>query len=368
MRRKPLPGDPLPRELWCEVFARLPVKALLKIRCVCKAWCSVIDDPVFVSMHLTRYKNNRDCTHLLSAEGTYWGEVQWMIRSSDKFRKTMELDEKFDYNVRGYVNGVVLLICSSYGRDWRDKAIILWNPSIRKCFKLPLSPFAGEGVFRAGIGFDSLRYDYKVVVIFYPSLLTGNEVSPLVDVYSLRSDCWRRTTRSAPSLCCYGCQVFLEGSIHWLGSKLSNDSSSRSGIISFDVSSDVFNCIKLPDGVRYCHVEEISRTLIVLDGCLALLESFANPGCIWVMTEYGVAESWTKKFTINFWLYKSLYLKESGELLFRGKDKGVKSYNIRSQQMKYLSKTCRKVIYFVGAYMESLALHRGADGQLLKSR
>jgi len=47
-------------ELVTEVLVRLPVKSLVRFRCVCKAWCSRITSPDFASLHLDRYQNHDD--------------------------------------------------------------------------------------------------------------------------------------------------------------------------------------------------------------------------------------------------------------------------------------------------------------------
>ncbi|XP_042515312.1 F-box protein CPR1-like [Macadamia integrifolia] len=44
----------LPEDLIIDILSRLPVKSLLRFRCVSKPWCTLITDPSFIKMHLNR--------------------------------------------------------------------------------------------------------------------------------------------------------------------------------------------------------------------------------------------------------------------------------------------------------------------------
>ena len=50
----------LPDDIVLNILSRLPVKSLLRFRCVCKTWDSSITTPNFISTHLN---NNKDHDH-----------------------------------------------------------------------------------------------------------------------------------------------------------------------------------------------------------------------------------------------------------------------------------------------------------------
>ena len=49
LRRRTKHDDDLPDEIVLDIFARLPVKSLLRFRCVCKPWYSSIANPRFIT-------------------------------------------------------------------------------------------------------------------------------------------------------------------------------------------------------------------------------------------------------------------------------------------------------------------------------
>ena len=44
-----------PEDVLMDIFARLPVKSLLQFRCVCKSWCNLMKDPIFVTKHVNQF-------------------------------------------------------------------------------------------------------------------------------------------------------------------------------------------------------------------------------------------------------------------------------------------------------------------------
>src|ERR1044072_3199964 len=45
------PPSPLPEELIVEILLRVPARSLLRFRCVCKSWKTLISNPQFVKDH-----------------------------------------------------------------------------------------------------------------------------------------------------------------------------------------------------------------------------------------------------------------------------------------------------------------------------
>ncbi|XP_026383646.1 F-box/kelch-repeat protein At3g06240-like [Papaver somniferum] len=142
-----------------------------------------------------------------------------------------------------------------------------------------------------GFGYNYNIDDYKVFKIVDVSGETT------VEVYTLGLDSWKSiltipyrfdANRTAG--------VLVNGSLHWLGE--TGDEDIFNTIISLDISNDGFEEVKLPketleDGHLFGNVE-------LLEGCLCVLSYIYKVRYeVWVMRDYGVQESWTKRYVIS---------------------------------------------------------------------
>ncbi|KAA8526246.1 hypothetical protein F0562_008551 [Nyssa sinensis] len=176
--------------------------------------------------------------------------------------------------------------------------ILLWNPATRVFKDLPASPIARPESLPIkvvlGFGFDRNANDYKLLrVVYY-----GYPVSQ-VEVYSLSTNSWKEIKTDMRFLIFESSgSVFLKGGFHWTAVGF-QELNGREVIVSFDMVDEVFRYIMLPtfrlsddDGDRFrWHV-------VVFKECLGVVVcSKKGPNKkfdIWVMNEYGVAESWVK--------------------------------------------------------------------------
>ncbi|KAK2967842.1 hypothetical protein RJ640_001784 [Escallonia rubra] len=128
-----------------------------------------------------------------------------------------------------------------------------------------------------------------------------------------------------------------ESVLSFFNDKISDDEDhGGESMLSFHISTEVFQQIQLPNVCAFPDGNE--RAFLVLNESIALL--LFNPSeqmyfDIWLMTEYGIAESWKKQFTIGplvqveqpllFWKHELLLEKANGQLV---------SYNLKSQTLK----------------------------------
>ncbi|XP_021774603.1 F-box/kelch-repeat protein At3g06240-like [Chenopodium quinoa] len=184
------------------------------------------------------------------------------------------------YRIVGSCNGVICLSCNSSATNY---IIYLWNPSIRKCIHVP-DP--------------NVMYKTHGRVIYIHRIGLFEEVPVLVEVYSVSAGSWRYIENSSPKHLLQmqqSTQCFFKGAIHWMGYNRLNRG--LSAIVTFDVVDESFGEVKLPaslEGSKSSFRKLITR---VCWDMIALIQ--VNSGCcqIWVMKEYGVADSWTKMFT-----------------------------------------------------------------------
>ncbi|KAF2293509.1 hypothetical protein GH714_002342 [Hevea brasiliensis] len=229
-------SDRLSQKLLTEILSRLPVKSLLKCRCVSKSWYSLITNPSFIAHHLekTAPRNSGLLIFRYSTTAeldTESDNVRYFLYSDEGFPENPveELDCPFKgvkrfVNIVGSCNGVFCLSDNVGGINTYRAA--LWNPSVRKIVKIhfPKVNYTSKGPFihSLGFGFDSTTDDYKLVRVVYlkDSTLNYNEFPPLVEIYSLRSRGWRKVDNNLKYVMREGStSAFLNGACHWVATK-----------------------------------------------------------------------------------------------------------------------------------------------------
>ena len=173
----------LPLHIIENILLRLPVKSLIRFRCVCKAWRTLISHPHFVRSHL-RLPQTQARTRFCIIDYSERGDNHSMVvRASTKDSEAFSDNDggslAFDYlfDIGKFKHEVVLLdscdglLCIA---DLANK-IVLWNPSTRQCNRLPPNPNVVDFVACHGFGYDSFADDYKVVVVSMldPNIETG---------------------------------------------------------------------------------------------------------------------------------------------------------------------------------------------------
>ncbi|BFG21456.1 hypothetical protein CerSpe_077300 [Prunus speciosa] len=271
----------IPHEILLDIIAKLPVKSLLKFRCVCKSWHALISSPSFISAHLERTAMKSGCDYLL----THSGNPDCLsVFCPETYAKCLELDlprhkSGSPFYIYGSCNG---LLCIS---DYIKESTYLWNPSIRKFKRLPrgLNPRKYRYSVALGFGLDVGGNDYKVVRI--GGLLHG----VCVEVYSLRLDSWRIINAVPPvtkKLSVFWSEkwAYLNGVVYWIVKEYYPDCKY---IISFDMENEVFQRIMLPE--RLLTVTD-SISIRVLEKSLSLFHhrQERDRGChyyydIWVL-------------------------------------------------------------------------------------
>ncbi|CAL5391037.1 unnamed protein product [Camellia sinensis] len=374
-------SDYIPDEVLIEILARLPVKSLLQFRSVCKSWNSLIANPSFITAHLNRTKSNTTLPQLLIIKYTsHIQNQEHCISCSDDQTfcdEFVDLENPFhrsgkSFKIVGSCNG--LLCLSDYDGSG---CALLWNPSIRRFLTLPESGYSISDSnlrFVFGFGFDHRCNDYKVLKIGYLNdFKTGGSVLCKVELYTLSTHSWRPVcvvdfkfeffinTSSA----------FVNGAVHWVAFDPAKKRGSAILIVAFDMGNEVFREISLPNYQTNGRLHT-STAVAVLGESLAVIdfESDLVPTdliCnfhIWVMEEYGVIESWTKRYTVigQHIFSNVLGFRRNGDVLIiqGGLPGELVSYDPQSHQIKYHGVYGNS--FYLYTYIESLVALDAADG------
>ncbi|XP_058214312.1 F-box/kelch-repeat protein At3g06240-like [Rhododendron vialii] len=280
---RPLPY--LPLETIAEILSRVPVKPLLRFRCVSKSWRCLISDPKFAKAHLSLASASTDYTHhrlLLITSGGPNPYIKSCSVSSIMHEQsdTTAVDHDYPFEkprkrvwigFNGSCNGLVCIMVPGY-------IMYLWNPATRKSMELPLIKMRNN-VFShtCGIGYDDSIDDYKVVVIL--SAHVDRAIQKRVEVYTLRTDSWRRIRDCPHSLEWTDSGIFVSGALHW------TSWDSNWIIVSLDLAKETYGEVLQPDYDRDCCLDYV---LGVLSGCLCVLSQYADCADVWVMKDYGI--------------------------------------------------------------------------------
>ncbi|CAK9158914.1 unnamed protein product [Ilex paraguariensis] len=365
-------SDYLPHEIIIEILTKLPVKSILRCILVCKAWHSLITSPNFIVTHLNRTILNSKIDHptlfIRHYDKNDHNEHYTLHREDETFGVSFsELEFPFKSPI-GYfriVGGCNGLICLSDDLFGDMETIILWNPSIRKSVTLPKpSKPKSPHMFVLGFGVDPMTQDFKVVrIVYYKGFFNGYEAPPDVEIYTLSTGSWRSINSAAPSYCMVEfmwSQALVNGVVHWIANNRRFEFRFRSLIVSFDLGEEVFDEIVLPDALA----GEIATNLSisVFRESLAVIEYDKEIGtmscCVWVMKEYGVAESWTRLFNIDLegTLEKIIGFRKNGEVLLSPRSCKLVAYDPKTGLIKDLEILGNTRSFHVDTYMETLVL------------
>lgn len=319
--QRPVPD--LPQELIADILSRLPVKSILRFRCVSKSWLCLISSPHFIKSHLTiSTKVNNQARHgLLLAPIDAPTELYTcslysvLYQRSPVNAESVQLPLQSKYPRLSFVGCCNGLVCISEG----SRDLILFNPSTRKSKILPNSGI-DAGKFKHmtyGFGYDEIPDDYKVVAIGY-FCPYGMACQTIVKVYSLRTNSWKNIQGYEGGFISSCSGVFVNGALHWL--VVSEDGSSFSSqIVSLNLATETYGEILLPDYEK----GNVALTPGVLEGNLCVFYNYYEVKFdVWVMKEYGLKESWNKlagiPYSVNFKGRASpLFVSEAGEILLK---------------------------------------------------
>jgi len=291
----------LPLELAREILLRLPVRSVLRFKCVCKSWHSLISSPQFPISH-----------HDLAASPSH----RLLIKSKDFSVQSIDIDSRlfkqssavhflclppppprpiddyhYKYELLGSCRGLVLLC---YQGD-----LILWNPSIGVHKRFP--DFAGDSTNEVLYAFvyDKSTAEYCLILVgwdeFENNESQSDERKAEVLIFSFKTALYVPCKsiyfpyKYIGDKFCAG--TLFSGAIHWL---VFTEDENVPVIIAFDMIQKSLLDIPLFD---HFTVEKYDvYSFGVMGECLSVCCKVR--GCasaeIWMMKEYKVQSSWTK--------------------------------------------------------------------------
>ncbi|XWS23752.1 hypothetical protein CRYUN_Cryun28dG0042200 [Craigia yunnanensis] len=317
----------IPLDIVYRILSQLSVKALLRFKSVSKEWCSLINYPYFIKLHLRQSmetnRNNLNIVFKERASGKLLS-VGFDYVNLDNPRELNHplkrqpgegLDNEYDYTqVVGSCNGLLCLI----KEDQIYRTIMLWNISTGDYKVLPDQPVELPRAWSTvqqltfyGFGYDLINDDYKLVRIVQE--IDSSRIPPLISevkVYSLKTNTWRRPSEEIPNYyfhnnCWRTAGTFFYGTLHWLGIK-ERIWECPSSIIAFDVGTEKYHQIELLDNMQR---GTYNMNLGALQGCFCMIATCWDYKVkVWMMKDYGVKESWTMLYSLQGDIFSAAYL------------------------------------------------------------
>ncbi|KAL8128195.1 F-box protein CPR1-like [Apium graveolens] len=214
----------LPGELVDEILTRVPVKYLLRCRCVSKEWCCLIDSTEFVENYLKMCVERnrggvivRDYDLAVSSHKYFLVDVESLDNGGEVIVDISEEVKEISDGAM-LIDSVNGLVCLSNFEN--ISSIFLLNPCTRKYKKLPVvgKEFLDDnnlsGFATVGFGYDDVSDDYKVVMT---ALCNKPARGIMAIVYSLKKNSWTLIAEvfSTEKIKFIGCGKFADGLLRY---------------------------------------------------------------------------------------------------------------------------------------------------------
>lgn len=228
-----------------EILSWLPVKSLLRFRCVCKSWRALISNFYFVNKHLSHAVTTR--LQILKSSPSFPHELyQTSLKVANRKLDLPTLSEVYSVGFGSIPGRMITIVGSCNGLiclQLSFGSFLLWNPSTRVTKLSPrvMTSFScHSGLWDSDctlfyrFGFDSSTQDYKVIV---------GKVSKIA-VFAMKTGSWKiiqglehANLNLTGKLGC-----FSNGALHWLHIKQGKQQfeASCSRILSFDLATEEF--------------------------------------------------------------------------------------------------------------------------------
>ncbi|KAI3518048.1 hypothetical protein L1887_06399 [Cichorium endivia] len=373
-------SDDIPLEIQAEIFRRLPVRSLLRIRSVSKGCKSLIDSQQFVA----GYNVSPTQPHRLlilhdSPVGTRETHVSFLddeTFAQQDFTMTVPVAVKRLKESRVVGSSKGLLCLYGYSRFKSvGNIIVLWNLSIRKSVGIPVPGVLSPGLeVVLGFGVCPITSDPTIVKMTQGTLLFEKtsmaSVPSVIEVFTSSSGSWKNFSSNLPnnSIKIRWPQVVIDRFIYWCasGNIVAADGgvSRKNRILSFDMTNQEFGVVDLPESLLY--QSDLNMFISKVRESLAVLEYGPNimkRNCtVWVL-DHDVPNLFTKLFTINtpYSSINTLAFTKSGEAIVEAKDyykeaAALVVYQPCSGHVNHIGHNANSGLFFVGSYMETLLL------------
>ncbi|KAI3909419.1 hypothetical protein MKW92_048895 [Papaver armeniacum] len=268
-----------------EILSRLPVKSLMRFKCVCKHWESLIQqDQFFIDLHFSRSKATRSCS-VLHVGNQYNPYERMRLFSGELFLPTEEDAGRVQlinarlWNIWKQPFTCGHRICTLDGllcfMDLVNLSARVYNistgestPWIKTTIK-PLRDLLQQGrdicLVNHAFGYDQATKEHKVLSLW--NLSENGSYSAVCEVLTVRKNTWRRIDIPpvSPSYTDTVVSVYVNGSIYLLCPH-GNAGTDTQTLLEFNVGTEKFRILEIMATYSYRgHLMELNGRLCILN-------------------------------------------------------------------------------------------------------
>ncbi|KAI3888952.1 hypothetical protein MKW92_038663 [Papaver armeniacum] len=317
--------------LKCEILTRLPVKSLMRFKCVSKTWLSLIEqDPYFADLHFERSKARPALLLVIPLRNKNLDKISdelILTANLSRDRSKAEIQnilktQLFSCNkIRGPVNGLVCFV------DRANSDVRVYNISTREVTERIRSTLLMQDPrsfhTTVNFGFDPVTRKHKVLCVYRSNPQPvqkhlDDQYKACCEVLTAGEDVWRRIDEVPP--CDIGFpSVYVNGSIYYCTSKFMSGNwvNNDAVLVAFDVGSEIFRSITIPNLILNNRSSNSNKY-----HCAYLLEVDGHIAIAYMMSAY----------IVKLWVYR-----ENTEYDIKGKK--PKSTNLGSREANWTEDT-----------------------------
>ncbi|XWS39100.1 hypothetical protein CRYUN_Cryun18bG0021200 [Craigia yunnanensis] len=274
------PNSDVPQDITDQILPCLPVKSLMRFKCVCKSWSSLITSPPFARNHFKR----------ASLQNPKTIDLKLLILLPCGF-KYLDLAKSFDEGAalirfRFWPNGYKLILGSCnglvcLGLENIARCLLLWNPSTGESKVLPncnlLQDKRHLHFHYYGFGYDSSSGDYKLLLM----------IDRKIVIFSVMENSWKIMHKARwpwHGYSCYTKGVYSNGALHW--------QDHHGDIYAFDLKIERFRLGPSPDASMLGRRQKLCGAGETLYSIKEVKNSMDVE--YWLLEKYWFHRSWTK--------------------------------------------------------------------------
>ncbi|XP_017436347.1 putative F-box protein At1g32420 isoform X2 [Vigna angularis] len=318
MQRSEMEKEFLPLDVMINILKRVPVKSLIRFKCVSKEWLKILERSPFFTKQQLEHSAANNALLLLQ-------RIHRQPRP-EPF-STCIIGPHHDLIHESHLSHIVsptakiLASCNGLLCLRHNTALSILNPATRQIRQVPIANLLAFNY--VGFGFSPLADDYKIVrismCVFAPDdqvVVLDNVRVDRVEVYSLASGSWREIDAAKlQPLCIVSSSVAITGTIFWLATMTSASNTDSEFVVSFDVGRDLFTLVNGPPIPHSPSHPYNNNVLAVCNDKLAMFRHYivgAFESCsfdLWVLEDFHghydnntcdvSAESWVKMYSVG---------------------------------------------------------------------